>query len=67
VQTFKTNIRCGGCIQKVKPYLDGLKEIKTWQVDLASPDRILTIDGEISAELVTKALAEAGYNAEKLQ
>jgi copper chaperone len=64
---FKTNIKCGGCVAKVKPYLDGLKEVKSWNVDLASADRTLTIEGEINAELITRAIAQAGYSAEKIQ
>jgi len=66
MQKFKTNIKCGGCIQKVKPGLDGLKEIISWNVDLGSPDRILTVEGEINSELVIKALSSAGYHAEKI-
>jgi copper chaperone len=67
LQSFKTNIKCGGCVSKVKPYLDNLKEVKSWNVDLASADRLLTVEGEINAELITRAIAEAGYNAEKIQ
>jgi copper chaperone len=67
MQKFKTNIKCGGCIQKVKPYLDGLKEIKTWNVDLNSPDRELTIEGEISGEIIIQAIIRAGYSAEQIK
>ena len=66
MQSFKTNIKCGGCIQKVKPWLDGIKEIKTWQVDLSSPDRILTVEGDADGDIIMKAIAEAGYHAEKI-
>jgi copper chaperone len=67
MQSFKTNIKCSACVQKVKPHLDRIKEIKSWQVDLASPDRILTVEGEISGELIIKAVALAGYRADKIQ
>jgi copper chaperone len=66
VQTFRTNIKCGGCVSKVKPFLDELKDVKSWQVDLNSPDRTLTVDGEISPELVSLALAKAGYKGDKI-
>jgi copper chaperone len=66
VQTFRTNIKCGACVSKVKPYLDRMKEIKFWQVDLNSTDRILTVEGDISAELISKAIAAAGYRADKI-
>ncbi len=67
MQSFKTNVKCSACVQKVKPHLDGMKEIKSWQVDLSSPDRILTVEGEINAELIIKAIALAGYRADKIQ
>jgi copper chaperone len=63
---FKTNIKCGGCIQTVRPFLEGLKEIKNWQVDLASPDRILSVDGDVTPEKVIQAIQAAGYRAELL-
>lgn len=66
MQKFRTNIKCNGCVQTVRPYLEGLKEIKSWKVDLNSPDRILTIEGEISEEKIIHAIQAAGYKAEKL-
>jgi copper chaperone len=64
--SFRTNIKCGGCVEKVKPHLDIIKGIKSWNVDLASPDRVLTVEGEISDELIIKTIAAAGYRAEKI-
>lgn len=66
MQKFKTNIKCGGCIQKVKPGLDSLKEIISWNVDLESPDRILTVEGEINSDLIIQTLSSVGYSAEKI-
>ena len=66
MQTYKTNIKCNSCVAKVKPYLESIKEISSWDVDLASPDRILKVDGEVSDEVIIKALAKAGYHAEKI-
>ena len=64
MHTFRTNIKCGGCVSKVKPYLDNLKEIKSWEVDLNSADRILTVEGDVTEETINKALAATGYHAE---
>lgn len=64
---FKTNIRCGGCVAKVKPALDAEKTISRWEVDLNSPERILTIEGGIAdTKVVVDALAGVGYKAELL-
>ena len=62
---FKTNINCGGCVAKVAPLLDQTGGIANWEVDTASPDRILTVhsSGVTEYEIVTK-VNQAGFNAE---
>ncbi|MPR35879.1 hypothetical protein GBK04_21635 [Cytophagaceae bacterium SJW1-29] len=62
-QEFKTNIKCGGCIAAVKPYLDQAEGIENWEVDLQSPDRILTVKTDKSPDEVTRLIKEAGYEA----
>jgi copper chaperone len=62
---FKTTIRCNGCISNVTPYLNSIKEIKEWNVDLASPEKLLTVIGEgVNPEMIVTALKEAGYKAD---
>lgn len=59
---FKTSIRCGGCVAKVTPFLDGEKTISAWQVDTANPDKILTVDGEhLDGAAVVRAVESAGF------
>lgn len=62
---FKTTLKCGGCIAKVKEQLDAVKEIKSWNVDLANPDRLLTIETEsdVTAAII-KIFNATGYKAE---
>lgn len=62
---FKTNINCGGCLRGVNPALDGNEAIKSWDVDLQSPDRTLTVETEaLTADEVKAVVAGAGYEAE---
>lgn len=62
---FKTNIRCNGCVQNVRPYMESISGINNWEVDLASKDRIMTVTGEdVTAEKVIAALNAAGYQGE---
>lgn len=64
---FKTNIKCDGCIAKVTPHLNAVQGIDNWQVDLASPDKVLEVDTEsVKAEQVTEALGKAGYKGETI-
>lgn len=40
---FKTNINCGGCIAAVKPILDNIDNLDSWQVDTSSQEKTLTL------------------------
>lgn len=62
---FKTNLKCGNCVAKVKPQLDEVKEIVEWSVDLKDPERILTVEIEEAGDggIVEKIFADAGYKA----
>lgn len=62
--TFKTNLKCSGCVAGVKPNLDALSEIKSWNVDLTSEDKLLIVEGDINASEIQKAFEQAGYQAE---
>jgi len=62
---FKTNIKCSGCIATVTPALNELVGQNNWEVDLQSPDKILTISkDEISKQEIKQAVEKAGYKAE---
>jgi len=64
---FKTNIKCNNCVAKVSQFLDESVNIKEWNVDLESPDRILTVTGEgINNDLVKDTVMKAGYRAEEI-
>lgn len=64
---FKTNIKCSGCIATVTPVLNSLVGEDNWEVDLQSPDKVLTIAKEnIDKSEVRNAIEKAGYKAESL-
>jgi copper chaperone len=63
---FKTNIKCGGCIATVTPFLNEQSEITSWTVDTGTAEKLLTIKGQISDEEVVELLAKAGFTAEKV-
>ncbi|ADB42838.1 MULTISPECIES: heavy-metal-associated domain-containing protein [Spirosoma] len=66
---FKTNINCSGCVAAVTPFLNSIPSvahIDGWNVDMDSPDKILTVqttDTRIGEE-IQKAIEQAGYRAE---
>ncbi|HOI87002.1 MAG TPA: cation transporter [Lentimicrobium sp.] len=61
----KTNLKCNGCIAAVKPALDAIEGLNSWEVDLSSPDRTLSaeVDGEAVESEITAALEKSGYKA----
>jgi copper chaperone CopZ len=59
---LKTNLRCGACVQTLKPLLDAEPGIARWSADVAASEKWLTVEGEgIAAERVTALLQSAGY------
>lgn len=65
---FKTNIKCGGCIATVKPHLDQLVGVKSWEVDILAADKILTIEAAdaVKESDIINTLSTAGFNAERI-
>lgn len=64
---FKTNIKCGGCIAKVTPSLNGEKNILKWQVDTNSTDKVLVVESEnLNSQDIINLLAKAGFEAQPL-
>lgn len=65
---FKTNIKCGGCIAAVTPYLNGLVEVDSWNVDTENPDKLLVVSSAagIDGKNIITILEKAGYKAEPI-
>ncbi|NJN42794.1 MAG: hypothetical protein HC811_11740 [Flammeovirgaceae bacterium] len=65
---FKTNINCTGCLAKVTPILNAEKSIENWNVDLATENRILTVNASgMEANTVKDLVQKAGFWAVELQ
>ena len=62
--TFKTNINCGGCVKAVTPALNGATAIANWQVNTATPDKVLTVTGDLNGAQVVELVEKAGFTAE---
>jgi copper chaperone len=63
---FKSNINCSNCEAKVKKVMDKQPAIKSWHVDLEHPDRILTVESDLSPDEISKTVLKAGFKAEHL-
>lgn len=59
---LKTNLRCGACVESVRPLLDAAPGIAHWSADVASPDKPLTVEGDgVTAGQVDGLLRQKGY------
>ena len=65
--TFKTNIKCSGCIAQITPYLNEAAGEDHWNVDLQNPHKILTVTGSTDDTKIREAVQKAGFTAEKVQ
>ena len=62
---FKTNIKCGGCVATVTPFLDAVKGISQWSVDTTNNDKILSVTSNgISESEIIATVQKAGYRIE---
>jgi len=61
---FASTINCNGCLSKVAPILDDSKGIQSWDVDLQSEERILTVEtAHMTPNEVQQLVAKAGFKA----
>ena len=65
---FQTNVKCGGCVATITPFLNQEKGIVNWNVDLASPQRILAVDtDELTSGEIVEVMKKAGYVASPIE
>ncbi|WP_340063700.1 heavy-metal-associated domain-containing protein [Ascidiimonas aurantiaca] len=63
--TFKTNMKCEGCVSKVAPLLDNESFIDTWHVDLTGDERLLTVETSVlSPQTIKEIVEKCGFIAE---
>jgi hypothetical protein len=63
---FKTNINCGNCVAKITPFFNQNTAIQTWQVDTQNPDKILTVEGQITENQVIELITKAGFQIKEI-
>ena len=68
IKNFKTNIKCGGCITTVKPFLNKILPEDSWQVNTENKDKILSVQaGDVSTDEIIKQVQAAGFKIEIAQ
>jgi copper chaperone CopZ len=65
-KTYKTNIKCEGCLAKVTPYLNESIGEGKWKVNLNDPARTLIILTDSPETTIKQALEKAGFKGEQI-
>ena len=61
---LKTNLKCGGCEATIKPFLDELKMVESWKVDLSHPDKLLEVElATNDTSTLLQTISKAGFTA----
>lgn len=64
---FKSNFKCSGCVDKVKPILDAEKGIEKWEVDLNDSNKVLTVESnDLNIDQLVKEIESVGFKIEKI-
>ena len=63
---LRTNAKCGGCVARIGEALGKVVPEGKWSIDLSTPERVLTVETDMSAEEIVRIVTEAGYKAEAL-
>jgi len=59
----KTDLRCGACVEKIRPLFDAEPGVSRWTADVSTPDKLLTVEGnDITAKRVGELLGSKGYH-----
>lgn len=64
IMKFKTNVKCQGCVDRIAELFTKNKEISSWEVDLTSDDKILTVETSLSVSEIRWMLWVIWYIAE---
>lgn len=68
IHKFKTNAKCGGCAAAIGTALEK-NGVATgaWSLDLTGPDKVLTVESDLTAADIVRIVTEAGFRAELLE
>jgi len=62
VLRFKTNIESGIAVENVSMFIDAIKQIFNWEVDMKSPDKVLIVRGNnLKPATVVNVVKKAGF------
>ncbi len=65
IKEFKTNMKCGGCVATVTPFIESVDGLMKWEVHTNNPEKILRVElAQDDQGMVEAAVRQAGFNIE---
>ncbi|MCB2194470.1 MAG: heavy-metal-associated domain-containing protein [Bacteroidetes bacterium] len=68
---FKSNLKCNGCVNAIKPGMESIDEIKSWRVFLDVNDKIIEVETDGNTDKIAAniedVVTKAGYKVERLE
>ncbi len=63
---YRTSAKCNGCVNAIAGKLDEIMGRGDWNIDLTSPDRVLTVKSDVPDEEIISRVKGLGFKIERL-
>lgn len=64
---FKTSLKCNGCVNAIKPGMDSIQDVHSWNVLLDTDNKVLEVEADNDVtEQVLESVKKAGYEISRL-
>lgn len=63
---YRTSAKCNGCVSAIAGKLDEIMGREDWNIDLTSPDRVLTVKSDVAEEEIVSRVKSLGFKIERI-
>lgn len=63
---YLTSAKCNGCVSAIAGKLDEIMGREDWNIDLKSPDRVLTVKSDVAEEEIVSRVKGLGFKIERI-
>lgn len=63
---YRTSAKCNGCVSAIAGKLDEIMGREDWNIDLKSPDRVLTVKSDMAEEEIVSRVKGLGFKIERI-
>ena len=63
---YRTSAKCNGCVSAIAGKLDEIMGREDWNIDLKSPDRVLTVKSDVAEEEILSRVRGLGFKIERI-